>query len=851
MGRCIVLLFVPALVCTVAHAQISQLSERFCLVHGQPDLMLELGTGWNRFDFSWSGIEPEKGIFDFSNLDRELERFTSQGLHVLPILDYNPAWASHKSPGDDSTRELWARYVARTVAHFKDDMVYWQVWNEPNIDFWQPTPNPRDYTELLRVSYETIKAVDPEAQVIGVNCSGIDLDFTEAVFRYGGLRYCDVVAYQPYRIAPEVGHFEEVAAVRALMKRFGGEKPLWFTELGWNTEHFPFSGASNWMGDRPMRRQAAYLVRYMVLCQAAGIEKAFWFSQAAGGHGLAHQYTGEKRSSFFAYEHLIDLLNDYTNVAAIVPPGAFGVYAYLFETPERTVVVAWSVNGPQECRVPGMSDAEEMQDMFGKKLLAPAGDVLEVNEEPLYLVFKNAPDELHDITAAQFAAGRVWVSPGETAQVAIVKDSSVPELAASFPVGLSVHELDDTEGIELVAAADAVPGQTTLTLSTESAAWNVEVNIAPRELWRYEGESEGYLEPVVWHDADGTPGILVGAHDTAELVCLNANGSQRWRYLAGAPLFDSATVVDIRGDERPEIIAAMPNQHQIFVLDADGVLQWRARILGEPPLDTPAWRWTKPEVVSDAQGAKEIVIGDQHGYVTAFSPEGETLWRTFVSSVRCDKPIGVADIHDEPGEELVVGDADGVLHCLSASGAILWKRATSSEITSAPLTANLGPDGTPAVLVANANEVLTCVNGDGEVLWETNAGGTVDLGTGPEVTNVNGDGALDIVLSTRNQEVLLLDAAGAIQWRAATGAQLRGRPVIADMNGDGAPEILVGATDHLVYCIDAKGEVVWTCNVGDRVDTSLAAADLDGDGAADVIVPVRGGTIRALAGTAK
>ncbi|MFH1740913.1 MAG: hypothetical protein ABIH23_18055, partial [bacterium] len=306
--------------------QETHLSERFCLVHGNPQFMVELGCAWNRYDFCWNGIERTKGTFDFRELPVQVDESLRHGVKILPILDYEPAWDPAHSPADDEALDDWAHYVKTTVETFKGKLHYWQAWNEPNNDgFWKPEPNARDYAELLRRTYLAIKEVDPNLKVLGLNCSDIDLEYSEQVFRYGGLNYCDILAYQPYRIAPEVGHFEEVQALRELVDRFGEQRPIWFTEMGWNSDHFPFKDATDFLAETPSRRQAAFLVRYMTIIQAAGIDKVFWFAQSAGGHGLEDRRRNQKRLSFYAYRHLIVTLDNYSAVRELIPHGSGGL----------------------------------------------------------------------------------------------------------------------------------------------------------------------------------------------------------------------------------------------------------------------------------------------------------------------------------------------------------------------------------------------------------------------------------------------------------------------------------------------------------------------------------------------
>ena len=838
------------------------LSERFGLVHGDPPFLVELGSAWNRFDFNWDSIEREKGVFNFRELPERVEASLALGVNILPILDYEPAWDRDRSPADEETLAYWSRYVSRCVAQFKGKLRYWQAWNEPNISFWKPAPNAYDYAQLLKCTYLAAKEVDPEVRILGVNCSDIDLKFTEDVFRNGGLRYCDVVAYQPYRIAPEVGHFEEVAAARELMARFGGVKPIWFTEMGWGSRHFPFADANDLLAEKPSRRQAAFLVRYMTIIQAVGIEKVFWFAQAADDAGLEDRKRNQKRLSFYAYQHLIQLLDDHEAVQEVIPRGAKGLYAYLFTCPDKSVVVAWSVNGPQECVMPGLSAAVECRDMLGNRIEQAPADRVVLTGEPVYFLFDAAPETLADAASVEISPARLWIEPGRTDRVTVRnKGSLARRVTVAAPPGLRAdpRRLTVPPGGEAVfrlsAAKRAACSRGMVRIASDGSTWEVEANIVPRRVWTYHGGSKGYLTPSLLRGADGVSSILVTAFDTPELLSLSLAGAHQWTYTAREPIICPVAVANINAAPGPEILAAMPRRQTVFALNPEGMVLWSARIPGECPTDGPSWRWTRPEPADlDGDGIEELVYADWNGMLTALSGNGEILWSTSISEHRCDQPVLTGNLLGGPGAEIVVGDSRGALHCVSGEGEVCWSVALAEDepggravgITGAPVAGVLEPGGPVAIFVGGAGEKLFRISPQGEVLWSVDLGGTMDLGSGIVLADLDNDGVSEIIASTRNHEVIALDATGTVRWRAETGAQIRSVPVVGDVDGDGVNEILVGAADWLLYCLEPSGRMKWTYNVGNRIDASPLLVDMTNDSVLDIVLPVRGADILAL-----
>lgn len=102
---------------------------------------------------------------------------------------YEPIWdnGENGTPIDDDND--FAVYMYKLVNLNKDYIKFWEIWNEPGFDFshvtgylppgedgnwWENNPDPCDYklrapifhyNRILRISYEIIKAVDPDSYV--------------------------------------------------------------------------------------------------------------------------------------------------------------------------------------------------------------------------------------------------------------------------------------------------------------------------------------------------------------------------------------------------------------------------------------------------------------------------------------------------------------------------------------------------------------------------------------------------------------------------------------------------------------------------------------------------------------
>jgi hypothetical protein len=105
-------------------------------------LAQKIGVRWQRQfgDFTWSGIEPEKGRYELETPLENLRRFGKYKIMVLPNLGMPPAWA-RGGEGDErpSQPDNWEDYRAFLQKLAKDadleNLGGWETYNEPNLDY--------------------------------------------------------------------------------------------------------------------------------------------------------------------------------------------------------------------------------------------------------------------------------------------------------------------------------------------------------------------------------------------------------------------------------------------------------------------------------------------------------------------------------------------------------------------------------------------------------------------------------------------------------------------------------------------------------------------------------------------
>ena len=85
----------------------------------------------------------------------------------------------------------------------------WEIYNDPNGEFWRPKPDATKYTTLARATARGIREAEPAATVIAPAMSGFDWKYMEIFLQSGLLEFLDGVSVHPYR---DPNHPPETAA---------------------------------------------------------------------------------------------------------------------------------------------------------------------------------------------------------------------------------------------------------------------------------------------------------------------------------------------------------------------------------------------------------------------------------------------------------------------------------------------------------------------------------------------------------------------------------------------------------------------------------------------------------------
>ena len=348
--------------------------------------MLSLcGVKWIRGWWGWGMAEKEPGRFDWTEYDRQLEAVHRAGMEIMPILlryypKYEQEWAGKVDRIQRPPRDMdqWASFVRTTADHYRGRVKVWEVWNEPNY-----TMEPDYYAGLVKVTYDQIKAVDPEAVVVGFG--GVAPDYIRRTFEAGSAKYMDVIAVHSYS---QTGRpFERMASLAAAVNghigEFGSTKRVWHTEQGTRADGMGYRASG-----QTETQCAVNLAQSYLSALSTGVEKFFWFSaQTTPTYGHAVFYEDYvPRPRLVALNGLARVLKG-RRVTGRTELGNGKVACVLIDGEAGAAAALWDLGDAMTVRLPA-GTAATWADMLGNPIETetPAGPIELRLGRPIYVL---------------------------------------------------------------------------------------------------------------------------------------------------------------------------------------------------------------------------------------------------------------------------------------------------------------------------------------------------------------------------------------------------------------------------------------------------------------------------------
>lgn len=443
------------------------------------EVLSQCGVKWIRAWWGWGMAEKERGKFDWTEYDRQLGVVEAAGMRAMPILlryypQYEQAWAGALTgiQRPPYKMEQWGAFVGKVIERYKGRVTAWELWNEPTMDNAGFTPEM--YAALLRATAPALRDNDPQAKIIGF--AGVPLHFLQRTLALGTAPTMDVVSEHSYSQLdlPEINIPKQTAAVRAIMKANGGEKPIWHTEQGLSGDDDGYLPAT--LSEAEV---AALYMRNLLLCRSLGVEKYFWFSaQTSPTYGMTVFYEDYiPRARLVALNACASLLEGVNCRKSYRPSN--NAYLFLFGG-KQSVCVVWNMNAPTRLSLPMRPEGIKAFDLMGNPMtVEAAADGIEVQipaERPTYLCGGGA-----DVAT--------WEKALAAAQVADLVPVAVEARQVNGKLAVTVTNQSRTaqDGVAEIAAAAAAqhfhslaPGESRVLTFAQNG--EIRVRVGDREM---------------------------------------------------------------------------------------------------------------------------------------------------------------------------------------------------------------------------------------------------------------------------------------------------------------------------------------------------------------------------------
>jgi Beta-galactosidase len=381
---------------------------------------------WRDWSAKWQTVEPEKGKFDFTVADAQVQRVLNLDSEVEVLLPFPSAsWSTtaraeevEKAAGNNTYLRArlpmsyapanlndFGAYAAAVARHYGQSrpraVTHYQILNEPvYTDYALPRKfgyTLADYLRVLQAGSRALHAADPRCRVVGGISANLEAGLTRDFVTQGGLQWVDVFDLHMYDPARPAESFEDsFRSLEELMRAHGGPKPVWITEWGCYADDDPPCLPQS-VGDDTMNRcrwpneRAAteHIVKFTAVSFAHGVRKIFFHAGTCGtingpdAGGVLFDYGGAPRKMYAGVAALTRLLGVPDECVKIVHDD--GLVAYVFRIKDRMVAIAWCEAGRSRKVKP--AEAVQAFDIMGNSL-SLKGPVL--GESPVYLVGKSA-----------------------------------------------------------------------------------------------------------------------------------------------------------------------------------------------------------------------------------------------------------------------------------------------------------------------------------------------------------------------------------------------------------------------------------------------------------------------------
>lgn len=364
-------------------------------------------------------------------------------------------------------------------------------------------------------------------------------------------------------------------------------------------------------------------------------------------------------------------------------------------------------------------------------------------------------------------------------------------------------------------------------------------------------------------DADGKKEIVFATYaDDGFVYCLNAeNGTLKWKYNIGGCGDVALNIYDLDMDGQLDVFVNGSCNPSAFCINGNtGVLTWSVTSGGG---DSPA---TIADI--DHDNKPEVIFGTFSGQIRVLNGENGSLAKSiqvYSNALQTD-PV-LVDANNDGNLDIIVANYFNTantysIHCYDYNSSTpIWTNTLSVTTNSyhayhGGALADIDKDGKLEYVIGANNGLVRAINvEDGSLRWTVTNNPSEQAYFAISIADVNKDDTLDVIYH-RSSGVELLNAFnGKVEctYTLSLGGSFRGSAV-TDLNGNGTLDLVSSHYMGKVRAIEPFNGILWTFDALPYfptypgtipyivTDNAPLVADFDNDGSLDVFFVAGYGT---------
>ncbi len=252
------------------------------------------------------------------------------------------------------------------------------------------------------------------------------------------------------------------------------------------------------------------------------------------------------------------------------------------------------------------------------------------------------------------------------------------------------------------------------------------------------------------------------------------------------------------------------------------------------------WPWSaNDQVLSnpiicdfDEDGVKDILIIDVESNINMLHSDAQMVSGfPWIGEANILKSTAYGDINNDDMNEIVITDRDGNIYALDNSGSQIFSSSIEYQNLLTPMITDVDGDGQMDIVTFDLDHKLSVFDNNGDILPNYPVELPMTLFCDMASADLNGDGKSEILISTLDANLYAFgyDGENINGFPLELSAVSATAPIVLDNK-----KIIIGTVDDKLHIISPTGEVLVTQVLNSKVACSAIAADFDNDDQLDI-----------------